>query len=254
MLAPTERMLIRDFEDYLTAHHPDLNPFDHSEICRGDLNRPNRRCEAILREIEPTEAWHRQTAVIEVECSAFKLVWPNANKDTRQWHISLYLAPGDTMSQARSFWSRVDSESLLRLQEDQRWPLWPNLHFSYISTHLYGAKTTMPTDEYVEFWKRGGMEVQTLKADGSGSFQHHWQPFLETGLISQSDVEGLEQETSHTKRQQVYMSPRLHINLSWLAEEAEELDRDGVFKREVMRYVREATETWREVPECCSET
>ena len=253
LVSPAEEVLIRDFIDYVADKHPELNPFDHFAVCRNNLGLLNRRCEAILREIEPTEAWQRSSPIIAVEFSAFKQIHLHADaaqKDARAWWITLDLWPGDTMTQAREFWPKVDAEQLLELQ-DKGWHLKPNLHFSFMATHLHWADTSLTVDRYVELWKSGEMEISSLYPDNAGSYRHNWDYLVAKDLISPADVKPLEKVTTQTNRDRISMSPGLGISYEWLVERAIQLDRDGAFVREVKERVREATETWGEVPDFC---
>ena len=251
LVSPAERVLIRDFIDYVSANHPKLNPFDHFAVCRDDLDLLNRRCEAILREIDPTEAWDGSSPFIPVESSSFKRIYLKAEQENaRAWRIRLDLWPGDTMTQAREFWPRVDDKRLLELQA-KGWDLKPNLHFSFIATHLHWANTSLSVDDYIELWKSGEMEVVSLYRDDADSYRHHWDCLVAKGLISPDDKEPLEGKTSKTNRPRISMSPGLGISYTWSAEKAARLDRDGTFVREVKERIREATETWDEVPDFC---
>ena len=253
LVGPAEREFIRDFIDYVATNHPKLNPFDHFAVCRDDFDLLNRRCEEIMRGIEPTEAWHRSSPFIPVESSSFKRIYLQADaeqEDARSWWITLGIWPGDTMTQAREFWPRVDAERLLELQA-KGWELWPNLHFSFIQTHLYWANTPLAVNEYIEFWKSGKMEIAYLYRDDAGSYRHNWDRLVAKGLISQNDVEPLEEKTTKKKYLQISMSPGLSISYTWSAERAAQLDRDGTFVREVKERIREVTETWGEVPDFC---
>ena len=166
LVGPAEEMLIRDFIDYVAANHPKLNPFDHFAVCRDELDLLKRRCEAILREIGPIEARRGSPPFIPVKKSpSFQRIWLQANaEDARSWWITLEVWPGDIMTQAREFWRRVDAKRLLKLQ-DKGWKLWPNLHFSFIQTHLHRADTPVAMNEYIEFWKSGEMEIAYLYRD-----------------------------------------------------------------------------------------
>ena len=252
LLSPAEGVLIQDFIDYVAANHEKLNPFDHFNACRDNLYLLNRRCEAILRAIDPNEAWHRSTPIIAVEFPAFKQIWIEASKGEGPWEIMLNFAPGDTMSQALEFWRKVDAKSLLELK-DKGWLLKANLHFSFIATHLHWAHTQLAVNEYVGLWKSGKMEVRTLYPDDSGNYRHNWDRLLEQKLISSEDVKRLQRVSTETNRERISMSPGLSIKYRWSAEHALQLDRDGNFVREVKERVREATETWGEVPEFCKE-
>ena len=252
LVSPAEQVLIRDFTDYVSAKHIELNPFDHFAVCRDELGLLKRRCEAIMREIEPAEAWHRSSPIIAVEFSSFKQIWLQAEKDEGSWRIKLGFAPGDTMKQARAFWPKVSIERLLELKDkDKGWLLEPNMHFSYMRSHVHGAKTPLEVNKYVELWKSGEMKIVSLYRDDADSYRHHWDCLVAKDLISPDDVEPLEEETTQTKRDRISMVLGLGISYTWSATEASQLDRDGAFLREVKERIREATETWGEVPDFC---
>ena len=253
LVGPAEREFIRDFIDYVAANHSELNPFDHFAVCRDDFDLLSRRCEVIMRKIDPTEAWHRSSSFIPVESSSFKRIYLQADaeqEDARSWWITLGIWPGDTMTQAREFWPRVDAERLLKLQ-DKGWELCPNLHFSFAQTHLYWANTPLAVNEYIEFWKSGEMEIESLYRDDTGSYRHNWDCLVAISLISPDDVEPLEEKTTKKKYPQISMSPGLSISYTWSAKQAAQFDRDGTFVREVKERIREVTETWGEVPDFC---
>ena len=252
LVGPAEGTLIRDFIDYVAAKHPKLNPFDRFAVCRDDLYLLNRRCEVIMRKIDRTEAWHRSSPIIAVGFPSFKQIWLQAEKDEGSWKIKLGFAPGDTMAQARKFWPKVNTKRLLALQDkDEGWLLEPNLHFSYMRSHVYGAKKLLAVNKYVELWKSGEMEIASLYRDDAGSYRHNWDRLVAKRLISPDDVEPLEKETTQTKRDRISMVPGLGISYTWSAERAAQLDRDGTFVREVIERICEVTETWGEVPDFC---
>ena len=254
LISPTEKILIRDFADYVDTHHPELNPFDHFSVCRDDLKLLNRRCEATLRKIDPNEEWHRSWPIIRVKkAHAFKQIWLMAEEQDGRgsWQITLNLWPGDTMSQAAIFWQKVDAKNLLALQE-KGWRLKPNLHFSFMATNLYWPNTLLNVSDYIQFWKSGRMEIAALYPN-SGSFRHNWEKLIAYGLISPADVEQLEEVSTQTKRDRISMSPGLGVCYTWPAELAARLDQNGDFTQEVKRRIGEATETWSEVPGFCKE-
>lgn len=252
LVGPAEREFIRDFIDYVAANHPKLNPFDHFAVCRDELDLLKRRCEAILREIGPIEARRGSPPFIPVKSPSFQRIWLQANEeqDARSWWITLEVWPGDIMTQAREFWRRVDAKRLLELQ-DKGWGLWPNLHFSFIQRHLHRANTPLAVNEYIEFWKSSEMGIAYLCRDDARSYRHNWDRLVAKGLISPNDVEPLEEKTTKKKYPQISMSPGLSISYTWSAKQAAQLDRDDAFVREVKERIREATETWGEVPDFC---
>lgn len=256
LVSPAEKVLIRDFIDYVSDKHPKLNPFDSFAVCRDELDLLKRRCGAILQKIDRTVtvAWGGSSPFMPVEFSSFKRICLQATKqeNARSWWIGLEFFPGDTMTQARELWLRVDAERLLELQ-DKDWNLRPNLHFSFAQTHLYWANTPLAVNEYIELWKSGEMEILSLLRDDSDSFRHNWDRLVAKGLISPDDVEPLEEKTTKKKYPQISMSPGLAISYEWSAKQAVQLDRDDAFVREVKERIREVTETWGEVPDFCRE-
>lgn len=252
LLSPAERVLVQDFVDYVATNHATLNPFDHFAVCRDHLGLLDRRCEAIQRAIDPVEAWHRSTPIIRVEFSAFKLVRLWAEAAEGSWQIRLGIWPGDTMRQARAFWQKVDAKGLRELQ-DRDWLLEPNMHFSFMASHLHWAETSLEVNDYIALWKSGEIEIVFLYRDNSGDYRHNWDRLIAKGLISAADVVPLQEVTTDTRRERISMSPGLSLSYTWSAERARQLDRDGAFIQEVKERIREATETWGEVPDFCRE-
>ena len=252
LVSPAERVLIRDFIDYVAANHSVLNPFEHFAVCRDDLHLLNRRCEAILREICPTVVRHGSSPIIAVEFPSFKQIWLWAEQNhAGSWQIKLGLYPGDTMTQAKKFWPEVNTEQLLALQQNTGWRLKPKLNFSYMATHLHRATTSLAVAQYIELWQFGEMEIVSLYRDDADSYSHNWDGLVAGDLISPNDVEPLEEKTTRTQRKRISMSPALDISYTWSAVRASQLDRDGAFVCEVKERIREATETWGEVPNFC---
>ena len=251
LVSPAEGMLIRDFIDYVAANHlKQLNPFDHFAVCRDDLGLLNRRCEVIRREIYPTEAEQR-SKFIPVEFPSYKKIFLNANAeqdDAGSWRITLDLWPGDIMAQAREFWRKVDEERLLALR-NTGWCLKPNLHFWHYPNRQ-DATTSLAVAEYIELWKSDEMQIDSIWPDGAGSYCHHWDCLNDRGLISSDDREPIEALSTENKPS-ISIAPGLGISYTWSAARASQRDRDGDFVREVKEKIREATETWGEVPDFC---
>ena len=75
----------------------------------------NRRCEEILREIDDERLAHHGKGyfpILTLDSEAIKQVWISAEREKdASWRLELNLYPGDTMSQARVFWGRVNVEA-----------------------------------------------------------------------------------------------------------------------------------------------
>ena len=255
LLAPAEAVLVGDFLDYVRRRHPKLNPFDRFGLCGGDVGLLNRRCEEILREIDAQQMAHHgkgYNPIITLDSDAIKQVWIRAEQEKGEpWRLELSLYPGDTMRQARAFWRRVDTKKLKELQ-GSGWRLSPNLHFSFMQRHLFWANTPISTDQYIDLWEpKGSEKIESHWRDQSNSFRSGWEELHRKGLIAEDDIKKLDDRTSPKMYQRISMSPGLRVQYRWWAAEAERRDAEGSVAAEVKRRIREATETWGEVPAFC---
>ena len=253
LLSPAESVVVGDFLQYVRANHPELNPFDRFALCGGDIGLLNRRCEEILREVDPNEAWAGSDPIIRVESSAVQRIYLWAVGEGPEIRLGLW--PGDTMTQARALWPQMNVVRLKALGRPKSWEVSPNLHFSKIQRHFHWADWTesrLKTDEYIDYWKgRHEREIRSCLPDESKSFRHHWEALYGQGLISAADVETLDEQTSGTNYPRISMAPGLSVQYTWSRSEAERLDARGAFAEEVRRRIREATETWGEILPFC---
>lgn len=253
LLSPSESVLVEDFLQFVRANHPELNPFDRFALCGGDIGLLNRRCEEILREVDPNEAWAGSDPIIRVGSCSFQRIYLRAVAEAPEIRLGLY--PGDTMAQARAFWPRVRAEKL-RALISKSWKVQPNLHFSRIQRHFHWAESGLDTADYLDYWKKNHeRKIQSCYPDEIRNFRHNWKALLERRLISAADVETLDEQTSGTNYSRISMSPGLAIEYWWSRAEAARLDAStGAFAEEVRRRIREATETWGEIPPFCEQT
>lgn len=254
LLHPSEDALVNDFLHYVRYRHTGLNPFHRFALCRGDIDLLNRRCEEILRKIDPEEAWAGASPIIELESPACQRVYLWA-ESAGHGEIRLGLWPGDTMTQARMLWPIANVAKLRALDSSAGWEVKPNLHFSKIQRHFHWAETQLTLSEYAAYWKENhGQEIRPChRHPSSKSFRHEWQALFRRGLISDDDVEELDQQTTPTNYGRILMAPGLSIQYIWSRSEAERLDARGDFTDDVRRRIREATETWGEVLPFCEE-
>ena len=254
LLHPAEAVLVNDFLQHVRDGHPMLNPFDRFGLCHGDIGLLNRRCEEIMREVEPNEAWAGSSPIIKVESPAFRRIYLWAESE-RNGAIRLGLWPGDTMAQAREFWPRVNAPILKALGKSKSWEVKPNLHFSRIQRHFHWADSQLTVDEYIDYWKDSHeQEIRSCYRDASSkSFRHEWEALFRRGLIGLDDVEKLDRQTTPTNHDRISMSPGLSAQYIWSRSEAERLDARGAFAEDVRLRIRDATETWGEILPFCKQ-
>ena len=98
LLNSSESVLVRDFLQYVRSRHPSLNPFDRFALCGRDIGLLNRRCEEVLRQLEPNVAWTRtrpSRPFIGVESAAFQRIFLYAEFDKNgQLVIRMGIWPG----------------------------------------------------------------------------------------------------------------------------------------------------------------
>ena len=254
LLHPAETALVNDFLQHVRDRHPKLNPFDRFALCREDVGLLNRRCEEIMREVEPNEAWAGSSPIIKVESPAFRRIYLWAESE-RNGAIRLGLWPGDTMAQAREFWPRVNAPLLKALGRSKSWAVKPNLHFSRIQRHFHWAEPQLKVDEYIDYWKDGHeQDIRSCYRDASSKgFRHEWEALFRRRLISLDDVEQLDRQTTPTNHDRISMSPGLSVQYMWSRPEAERLDACGTFAEDVRLRIRDATETWGEILPFCKQ-
>ena len=255
LLNSSESVLVRDFLQYVRSRHPSLNPFDRFALCGRDIGLLNRRCEEVLRQLEPNVAWTRtrpSRPFIGVESAAFQRIFLYAEFDKNgQLVIRMGIWPGDTMNQARAFWPRVDSARLKELANSGAWQVRPNLHVSDSwGKHLHWARTELTTNAYIDYWKNPNTKLRRLDRDSAG-FRGEWERLHQQRLVSASDIEELDQET--TNRSRISMAPGIAIQYTWPLAKAEHLEARGMFVADLKERIQSATSTWEDVPAFCSD-
>lgn len=253
LLNSSERVLVRDFLEYVRSRHPSLNPFDRFAFCGGDIGLLNRRCEEVLRELEPRVAWTRtrpSRPFIGIESAAFQRIILYAEVEKNgQLMIRMGIWPGDTMNQARAFWPKVDSARLKELANSGGWKVRPNLHVSDSwGKHLHWARSGLKTHAYIDYWKNPNTKLRRLDRDSAG-FRGQWERLHKERLVSANDVEELDRKT--TSRSRISMAPGIAIQYTWPLPKVEELEARDMFAADLKERIRSATSVWDDVPAFC---
>jgi hypothetical protein len=128
--------------------------------------------------------------------------------------------------------------------EEKGWNIVPNLHFAFITTHLYWAKgTKMSPREYFESWS-GDDEIGQIHRN-KHDFQLYFQQLQDDGQISQADFIELAGIFTNTKKQTINTCPGFRVSFSWSKAEAEQADVQRGRFAEVVRFrMLEALATW----------
>lgn len=237
----TQHRLVDDFLRYAQEEFPEINPYPTLKQCGDDLDKLNRRCEDLMQELAPDRVETRQWGpYIRIpELNAAKVVRVSVEESNGTWAIDLGLHPGDTVSQARSFYSRVEIENLLAL--DGNWDCSTNLHFAHLSKNLVYPSPEVSFRRYLEFWQEHQEWIRQVKEEQFGDLLD----LLENnGLLTETDGEEFGAEFFETDRSTVNVCPGVSMHYRWSRTEALDLDDTDRLTEEIDERAREAVRTW----------
>ena len=237
----TRQQLVDDFLRYAQEEFPEINPYQTLAHCGDDLDKLDRRCEGLMQELAPdrvdTRRWGAYIRVPELE--AAKVVLVSSQESNGSWNIDLGLSPGDTVSQARSLYSRVEIETLLALTE--AWDCSTNLHFAHMSKNLVYPSPKVSLRRYLKFWQEHQGWIRQAKED---QFEELLDLLGSNGLLTETDRAEFESEFMETNRSTVNVCPGVSLHYRWDRTEALDLDENDRLTEEIDERVREAVRTW----------
>jgi hypothetical protein len=238
----TQQRLVGDFLRYVQDEFSGINPYPTLKHCGDDLDKLNRRCEDLMQDLAPGrvethKGWRNYISAPELD--AAKMVSVSAQDRDRSWEIDLVIHPGDTVSQARSLYSDVDTDALLSLTDE--WDCSTNLHFSFIRENLVYPSSEVSFERYVEFWREHQDWVRQVKEEQFGELLD----LLESnGLLTEADRAEFESEFMETNRPTANVCPGISLHYRWGRTEALDLDDTDRLTEEIDERVREAVRTW----------
>ncbi len=245
-LGATQTLLVGDFLSYVKSEFKWLNPYPTLAACGNDLALLNHRCVAIMEELAPGrvdyhQGWRHYMRVPELEAARYVAlsVEETAGEDGAGWGLVLEIHPGDTVSQARSFYRSVDVTALGPLLES--WSGSSNLHFSHINKHLHWCRARKRVVPFVTFWLEHQGWIRNVKeeefAELSALLDQH-------GLTDGHDRREFERLFVDSKRSSVNVCPGISLTYRWTGAEAVRLDREGRLVTGVEERIRQAVRTW----------
>jgi len=237
----TQQQLVNDFLRYAQNEFPEINPYPTLKHCGDDLDKLNRRCEDLMKDLAPdrvdTRRWGPYIRVPELE--AAKMVFVSAEESKGVWAIDLALHPGDTVTQARALYSEVGIDELLALADD--WDCSTNLHFAHMSQNLVYPSPRVSLRRYLEFWHEHQEWIRQVKEEQFGDLLD----LLESnGLLTETDREEFGAEFFETDRSTVNVCPGVSLHYRWDRPRALDLDGNGRLTEEIDERVREAVRIW----------
>jgi hypothetical protein len=164
---------------------------------------------------------------------------PKQGADGQQY-IELSIYPGDTVTQAKAFLSRVDVDKVYALAE-QHWGVWPNFHFAFMATNLHWGHVSLGLKEYLEFWKHNQDRIGQVRRD---QFLPLFEAFHKDGLLGEDDLPELQKKTTETRREVINICPGIGLAYRWSLDKAAELDRRRELEKQVYERASEAVATF----------
>ncbi len=259
-LGNTDRQLVSDFLEFLDEEFEYLNPYDSFDSCKNSISLLQKRCQAVLETIAPGQVkwagiWEKhyfelKSAQQKGEPPAKRCAfYPNQKEE--EISIELAMWPGDTMTQARSFYRHLAEHGLTSFLDlkKQDWILETNFHFGFIQKGFgHGVRTTLSVEDYLEYWASNAGRIEQFSPDEHG-FESSFQRFVVDGLISEADVQWLSAKAAALGATNVNIIPGLAVIHRWSLIDAVAIDKNGEgMVEEVRRKTNEAIATWGGAP------
>ncbi|HHT48026.1 MAG TPA: hypothetical protein GXZ98_01865 [Firmicutes bacterium] len=235
----SDRKLLEDFLDYSYSLFAWLNPYTKFGVYKDNEYLLNERCKEIMRQLGMGEVgyhrgWHHY---IQLNYGSVKQIslFPSIESPPN-WEIHLTLHPGDTMTQARELYRKLDIERLLELAE-KGWKIQTNFHFSFATKNLMHTKGRIKTEEYLRYWQRNVDSLRQIKRD---EFRDFFERMLEMGIVLADDFSVFKADVLDTNRNFVNVCPGIYMEFKWDKEQAIKTDARDQFVEEVRDKIEDA--------------
>lgn len=239
----SEALLVEDFLGFVERHFPRLQPFTNLGVCKGDRGRLERRCRAMLEDIAPGSVYYHRGwgwfVRLHEGQPATKAALLVAESDG-SLRIVLELDPGDTMTQARVLYDKVDVDRIVELSKSG-WTVLPNLHLSFMSSNLIWTNVTASLADYMRWWKERPAKISQVKRP---DFEGFLDELIGEGFAAETDRPPLKQHFVDTTRQVMNVCPGITMRKIWSLEEAVTLDAQGKLLGMVRQFIINATAIW----------
>lgn len=232
--AGAERIVLRDFLEFVDRNFPRLGPFSTLDRCKREPSRVARRLRAVALEAiggEPIGVGAilpgRHQAVISAhlrgECG-----------ESPEVHLGLY--PADTLEQARAFYARPKAVDRILALQSQGWSVSPNFHFGFMAKGLTWTTSTVKAADYTRYWEKHIGETRQIDRADWPAF---WERLRHLGFAQPTDREQFDRDFTRTSRKSASPRPGIACIYRWPFEKAEQLDATGKFVAEVRKRVND---------------
>ena len=202
----SSREISRDLLSFVEEFHPGLTPYRTFRLCGNRPQALDRRTIRLLDalagrvglESRDDEYLFRPERIAERIAIWFE---PEATLKVGLW-------PADTVSQARRFYKGADRATFLGVDG---WEVEPNLHFSYMNTHLIWAETNCAPDRYFDYFADGQLYGQMDEARLIPLAQR----WANEGFVTREDQSKIKNQFTSTKRKTLNVIPGFSLSREW---------------------------------------
>jgi hypothetical protein len=151
---------------------------------------------------------------------------------------SLELHPADTLGQAEQFYPRHNAQAGVReLRSLPGWEVRPNFHFGHFQRGYCWTCNECELDDYVATWvSRIAPEQAVLRAD----WDRYWAWLEHERIACPGDREEFDRHFTTSNRPHAVPRPGLTISRGWPLTEAQPIEREKSFERDVRKAFNEA--------------
>lgn len=214
-----ERIILRDFLEFVDRNFPRLGPFNTLQRCAGEPSRVMRRLRAMLGEATGGEAVGVGGIILPGRHLA--VISAHIAYDREKGEVQLRMFPADTLEQARTFYKRPKAPERVLALESKDWTVSPNFHFGFMAKGLSWTNATASVAEYMRHWQRNiGETRQVDRAD----WRTFWDELVRLEFAQQADREQFDRDFTDTNRNSASPRPGIRCSFVWPFEEAERLD------------------------------
>lgn len=221
VVAGTERTIIVDFLDFVERHFPRLGPYTTLGQCKDHGFRVSRRLNAVLDEIAggPIKGWLELSGRSTVNRAFLEF-----NESEQLIQLKIY--PGDTLTQAKAFYTRPEAVSKVLSLRDGGWEVEPNFHFAFVAKGLVWTNADASPEEYVAYWCK---QIKSTGAVPRGEWVRFWKELVAQRFARADEKSEFDLHFTKTRRPTATPRPGLSCFYGWELSEAKVLDDNKQF-------------------------
>jgi hypothetical protein len=231
-LGPAETVLLGDFLDFVETFHSTLRPFSKVGLCSRDVDRLERRCAELLKQLASNDyrhhrGWGPTIRLGAGQCALMAGFFPRTR--ARDVDLVVEYDPGDTTAQARLLYGSADAAAVLGLRE-RGWQLTPNFHLAHMTTNLVYTTVRLTVEGY---WELCAGAPTWLRVWRRGEHEQLFDLLLAEKLAEAANREHFDRHITRTNRDKINVCPGLIVQWRMPIDEAALLDARGQLETRV---------------------